>query len=188
MPSLLDLDHQVHEAAEDKRHSTPVKVLGVLSEIGDQPQLRLLCGGMLLAGLVRRDPRLLAAGARMLLAHELATAAKGAVKRRVDRRRPRSAEGKHEEAPRPGHSADKEDSSFPSGHSAGALAVARGFGAVYPQHQPAALLAAGGVALAQIPRCAHYPTDVGAGLAIGLAADGVVGLAWRIVRRLVGRG
>lgn len=185
MSRLLDIDHEVHEAVEGESGSAPVKVLGLLSEVGDQPQLRLLCGGMLAMGLLRRDPRLLAAGARMLLAHEVATAAKSVIKRRIDRRRPRSADGKHEEAPHPGHSASKEESSFPSGHSAGAMAVARGFGAVYPEHQGAALLAAGGVALAQIPRCAHYPTDVGAGLAIGLAADGVIGLAWRIVRRAV---
>ncbi|MET1083287.1 MAG: hypothetical protein ABWY12_09615, partial [Burkholderiales bacterium] len=50
------------------------------------------------------------------------------------------------------------------------------------RHRAVALLAGSSVALAQIPRCAHYPTDVGAGVAIGVAADGIVGLAWRLVR------
>jgi membrane-associated phospholipid phosphatase len=38
------------------------------------------------------------------------------------------------------------------------------------------------VGAAQIPRCAHYPTDVGAGLALGAAANGAVGLLWRALK------
>lgn len=177
---LLNIDHKVHEAAEQTRSSGVVKVIGTLSEIGDQPQLRLLCGGMIAAGLLRGDPRLLAAGARMLVAHEVATAVKSAIKRRIDRKRPRSANFKHEKKPRPGRRTDKEESSFPSGHSAGATAVAMAFSAAYPEHRTAATLAAGAVAIAQIPRCAHYPTDVGAGMAIGAASSGATTLMLRL--------
>ncbi|WP_159873648.1 phosphatase PAP2 family protein [Novosphingobium sp. 9U] len=182
--ALLDIDHKAHAAAEQKRGSLTVRVAGMLSDIGDQPQARMLCAGVLLLGLARRDARLFGAGARMLVAHELATAAKSAVKHRVDRRRPRSASDRDDEKPRPGHSRDKEDNSFPSGHSAGAMAIASAYAAVYPQHRVPALLGAGAVAAAQIPRCAHYPSDVGAGLAIGAASSGVVSLVWRIVLRL----
>ena len=35
----------------------------------------------------------------------------------------------------------------------------------------------GVLALVQIPRCAHYPTDVGAGLALGVASEKAVDLA-----------
>jgi membrane-associated phospholipid phosphatase len=180
--ALLDVDHKIHEAVEQDRSSTVVKAAGKLSDVGDQPQLRLLCGGMIVLGVLRKDARMIAAGTRMLLAHELATAAKSAVKHRVHRRRPRSASGKHDEKPHAGHRSGKEDTSFPSGHSAGAMAVASAFSALYPEHRNPALIAAGAVALAQIPRCAHYPTDVGVGLTIGAAADGVIGLGWRLLR------
>jgi membrane-associated phospholipid phosphatase len=180
--ALLDMDHSVHEAVKPDRYSSVVKVLGKLSDIGDQPQARTLCGSLIVIGLVRSDTRMMAAGMRMLLAHELATAAKSVIKHRVDRKRPRSADGKHEERPTAGDSRDKEESSFPSGHSAGAMALACAYGAVYPQHRAGALLAGSSVALAQIPRCAHYPTDVGAGIAIGVAADGIFSLGWRLAR------
>lgn len=180
--ALLDADHKVHDLVEHDRPRTTVKVLGFLSEVGDQPQLRLISGGMILGGLVRRDARMIGAGARMLLAHELATAIKGAIKHRVDRKRPRSASGKSDEKPHPGHDRDKEENSFPSGHSAGSTAVSSAFSAVYPEYRIPALAASGAIALAQIPRRAHYPTDVGVGLVIGAASAGVVGLAWRIAQ------
>lgn len=180
--ALLDMDHKVHEAVKGGRSKPLVKLLGVLSDIGDQPQARLLCGSIIVVGLLRSDMRMVAGGARMLVAHEVATAIKSAVKHRVDRKRPRSASDKDEEKPQAGRSNDKEESSFPSGHSAGAMAIASAFSAVYPAQRKPAMVAASAIALAQIPRCAHYPTDVGAGLAIGAAADGLVGLAWRLVR------
>lgn len=180
--ALLDVDHKVHEAVKQDRSSALVKAAGTLSDIGDQPQLRLLCGGMIVLGLLRKDARMVAAGTRMLLAHEVATGAKSAIKHRIHRRRPRSASGKHDEKPHAGRRDDKEDTSFPSGHSAGAMAVGSAFAALYPEHRKPALIAAGAIAVAQIPRCAHYPTDVGVGLAIGAAANGLVGLAWRLLR------
>jgi membrane-associated phospholipid phosphatase len=180
--ALLDADHKVHDLVKQDRSRATVKVMGFLSDVGDQPQLRLISGGTILAGLVRRDAKMIGAGVRMLLAHELATATKGAIKHRVNRKRPRSASDKGDEKPRPGHDRDKEESSFPSGHSAGSTAVSSAFAAVYPEYRVPALAASGAVALAQIPRRAHYPTDVAVGLAIGAASARVVGLAWRLAQ------
>lgn len=189
--ALLDADHKVHDAIKNDGPRASVRVLGVISEVGDQPQLRLLCGGLILSGLVRRDLRMIGAGTRMLAAHELATALKSAIKQRVNRKRPRSAAGKDQEKPRPGHDRGKEESSFPSGHSAGATAVGGAFSAVYPEYRIPALAASSAIALAQIPRRAHYPTDVGVGLAIGAVSAGVVGLAWQLAKagatRLIAR-
>jgi membrane-associated phospholipid phosphatase len=42
--------------------------------------------------------------------------------------------------------------------------------------------AAGLIAVSQVPRCAHYPTDVAAGLAVGLAAEAVTNAAWNAAR------
>ena len=185
--ALLDMDHDVHQAVKGHQSRPSIKLLSALSDIGDQPQARLLCGGLIVAGLASKDGRMIVAGVRMLVAHELATATKTAIKHRIDRKRPRAASDREDEKPEAGDSREKEDSSFPSGHSAGAMALASALGAVYPRHRGSALLTGGAVALAQIPRCSHYPTDVGAGIAIGVAADGVVGLAWRIARSVAMR-
>jgi len=135
-------------------------------------------------GLVRRDGRMVGAGARMLLSHELATVAKRAAKNRVDRWRPHSVKRGKAIKPRPGSSKAKARNSFPSGHSAGAMAVASAFAAEYPEHRASALAAGGAVGLTQVPTTRHYPSDVVAGAAIGVATDAVVGLAWPAVLRL----
>jgi membrane-associated phospholipid phosphatase len=171
--ALQVVDEAIAEATLPIQHNKAVQLLGTLSEIGDQPQVRTLSAGLIGAGLLTRNPRLARTGVRMLAAHELATAVKSFVKRRVDRTRPRSlGQG---EAPRirPGDSHEKEETSFPSGHSAGAAAAARAFQREYPEQATAAYVGAGLVALAQIPRCAHYPTDVGAGLAVGVVSESV---------------
>jgi undecaprenyl-diphosphatase len=177
--ALQEADKAVTEAVVPYRQTAAVKALSWLSELGDQPQMRLLCGAVVVAGLARRDMRLAATGVRMLAAHQLATSAKNVIKQRVDRTRPRQvAQGNGSHKMKPGGSEAKEETSFPSGHSAGAAAVARAFARDYPEHGAAAYAAGGLIALAQIPRCAHYATDVGAGIAIGLASAELVGAGW----------
>jgi membrane-associated phospholipid phosphatase len=176
--ALLEVDAKAREAVIPHQEDAPVKVLSWYSEIGDQPQLRALSAGLFLSGALARNPRMMRAGARMLLAHELATFIKNFVKHRVDRTRPRTAEDEEDQKAELGGSTDKEETSFPSGHSAGATAVAAAFSREFPEYAAPALAAAGAAALAQIPRCAHYPTDVGAGIAIGAAADASVNLVW----------
>ena len=174
--ALLELDHAAHQAVKPVRHHPAVKVLGAVSDIGDQWPLRLLSGGVLLAGVIRRDQRMVRAGARMLLAHEMATLTKNAIKQRIDRSRPRSARNEGDRTPKPGNNTDKEETSFPSGHSAGAMAVASAMAGEYPALRGPALGAGALVAAAQIPRCAHYPTDVGAGMVIGVLAGKLSGV------------
>jgi membrane-associated phospholipid phosphatase len=176
--ALMDADKAAADAAGPYRKSMAVRAMAWASELGDQPQMLILSGGLLALGLVRRDGRMARAGGRMIAAHLLATMAKNFIKHRVDRTRPRSTGNGKGHAIRPGRSHAKEETSFPSGHSAGAAAVARAFARDYPEHQGAALAGAGFIALAQIPRCAHYPTDVGAGVAIGLAAEKAVDAVW----------
>lgn len=184
---VFEIDKRVRRALLPYRETTPVKAVSWFSQAGDQTQLRLLAGGMMAIGLIRRDPRMIGAGVRMLVAHEAATLMKDFVKRRVIRTRPRSAAGKAQK-PRKGRDTRKEESSFPSGHSAGAVAVARAAAAVYPEHRTAANAAAAAVSLGRIPGCAHYPTDVAAGAAIGALAAGLVNAAWRRVAGTARRG
>jgi membrane-associated phospholipid phosphatase len=176
---LLELDRKVRAAVVPYKGTGPVKVLGWLSDMGDQRQLRIVAGAMVLAGVVRSDARMVRAGLRMFVAHELATVAKNFIKHRVDRTRPRSSSRTSEQKPRAGHSRKKEETSFPSGHSAGSMAVARAFAREYPEHRAVAYALAGGIALAQIPRCAHYPSDVVVGLAVGAAAEELMQLTVR---------
>jgi membrane-associated phospholipid phosphatase len=180
--AVLAADAAAAEAALPYQGSTAMEALGRFASLGDQPPLRTLCAALIAAGLAGGDRRLAKAGLRMLAAHTLATFAKDFVKHRVDRTRPRSKGRKGKDhVPKPGRRTAKEETSFPSGHSAGAAAVAGAFARDYPEYAAPAYAAAGALALAQIPRCAHYPTDVGAGLAIGLAADAVVDIGFRLV-------
>ena len=175
---VVKADAAVTEEFREHRDSWPMRLLGTLSEVGDQPQLRLISGATFFAGLVSRNPRLMRTGIRMLVAHELATAAKDFVKLRVDRLRPRSADTPEKAKPREGRHTGKEITSFPSGHTAGSVAVAGAFAREFPDYSGAALAAAGAVAVAQIPRCAHYPTDVGAGAFIGAGTEALLGKVW----------
>lgn len=170
-------DVAVAKAVAPIRDTPPVRALSWLSDIGDQPQMRILCGAVIAIGLARRDSRLALAGVRMIVAHSLATGIKSAIKHRVDRTRPKLLveRGDYEMGAGDDHGHDR--SSFPSGHTAGAVAVASAFAAVYPEYRAQAHGAAAGVALMQIPRCEHYPTDVGAGAVIGFASAAAVGAA-----------
>jgi membrane-associated phospholipid phosphatase len=179
--AALDADAGVASAMRRQQGSPLVRALDFVADLGDQPPMRILCGSVIAVGLIGGDRRLAKAGLRMLAAHTLATVVKDVVKKRVDRTRPRAAAKPGKDSrPRPGRRTAKEETSFPSGHSAGAAAVARAFARDYPEYALPAYGAAAALALAQIPRCAHYPTDVGAGLAIGVAAEKAVDLAARL--------
>lgn len=176
---VAEADAEVHEVFEPLRESSIVKAIAVASELGDQPQLRIISAGCIAAGLLSSNARLTRAGLRMLLAHEVATLAKNMVKDKVDRTRPRSAKSMKQRQPRRGRSSQKEETSFPSGHTAGALSVARAFSREYPERKVPALLSAALVAAAQVPRCAHYVSDVGAGALVGLASEAASAALWR---------
>ena len=177
--ALLDFDEQAHELFKPAASSRIAEALEPISKLGDQPQLRTLCAGMIIVGMLTRNRRLTNAGSRMIIAHETATFAKEILKTEIDRTRPRSATSRDDKKPRKGNHESKELSSFPSGHSAGAIATARAFAREYPEAGVSAIAAAAGIAAVQIVRCAHYPTDVAAGLAIGMVAEFGTDVLWR---------
>ena len=178
---LLEADAKTVEAAQPYQDNA---LLERLADLGDQPAMRVLCAATVAAGILSRDRRFVRAGFRMLAAHTLATWTKNFVKHRVDRTRPRSAgDPRKDHRLAPGRSKAKEETSFPSGHAAGAAAVARAFAREVPEWAAPACGIGGVLALAQIPRCAHYPTDVGAGIAIGLASEAAVDAGLRLVSR-----
>jgi membrane-associated phospholipid phosphatase len=186
---LIDLDDCARQLFEPYTDTKPVRALDLLSKIGDQPELRVIAGGLLVVGTLVGNDRLVRAGSRMLIAHEAATVVKDMIKTNIDRTRPRSANNRDAKKPKKGDHTAKEKTSFPSGHSAGAIAAARAFSREFPEYGPAPIGGAALVAASQVPRCAHYPTDVAAGLLIGLVVEGITNAAWdaaEMDRRSVG--
>ena len=172
-------DTAAAKAAAPARRPPPVRVLGVVSELADQPPLIAICASVLAVGLLSRNRRLANAGGRMLAAELLATGMKSFVKHRIDRTRPHVEEDGGTYAMAPGDDPAPEANSFPSGHTAGAVAVARAFAREYPEHAVAAYVTAGVMAAVQVPRCKHYPTDLAAGAAVGAVGETMVHLAER---------
>ncbi len=176
--TVEEADLAVAREAAEVRHHPVTQALGQLSEIADQPPMFALGAVVLAGGLVSGERRLAEAGARLLASVALATAIKTVVKKTVVRTRPHVlAEGGSYETGLLG-ATDGPHSSFPSGHTADAVAAARAVARVYPQAQVPAYGAAAAIAAIQIPRCAHYPSDVGAGAVVGLVAEAVADLAW----------
>ena len=179
-------DIAVAEAAAPARDTPAVRALGWVSEIADQPPLITLCAATFAAGLILRDGRMARAGGRMLAAELLATKLKSLVKHRIDRTRPHVVANGGRYRARKGHDHDGAMNSFPSGHTAGAVAVARAYAREYPERAPAAYTGAAAIGAIQIPRSKHYPADVGAGAAIGLIAEKAVQLSEIALRRVAG--
>ena len=167
-----EVDLVVTEAMDEQRNRPLVRAAGFLSEIGDQPPLRALTLGAAAMGLWRGDPRLTRAGLRMFAAHSLATGVKTLVKRSIDRTRPDHALDTRYRM-EAGDSRRHELSSFPSGHTAGALAVTQALARDYPGSGAVGLAATAAIAAVQVPRCKHFVSDIVAGAAIGWAAEQV---------------
>lgn len=172
---LVDADIDMgHGVAAELRHHPAVKVAGALSEVADQPPMVAINLATIAAGLIARDDRLTRTGIRMLAAHGLATLAKAAIKHRVDRARPKLFASREAHRPTPGDRDEGPHNSFPSGHTAGAVAVARAVAREYPGAAVPVQAMAGGIALIQIPRGTHFPIDVAVGAVIGWAAEAIV--------------
>jgi membrane-associated phospholipid phosphatase len=182
--AIAHADVETAKAVAPVRGTWPVRLLGAASEVADQPQLITLCAATFAAGLLLRDRRLADTGGRMLAAELIATGLKSLVKANVDRTRPYVVADGGEHVLEPGHSRESRDNSFPSGHTAGAVAVARAVARGYPDHAVAAYATAGSIAAIQIPRCRHYPSDLAAGAVVGLAAEAIVAAGARLAAKL----
>lgn len=180
-------DIETAEAAGRERHRPLVRWAGWASEIADQPQLAAMCAATALAGVAMRRPALVGTGLRMLLAHGLATGAKSWIKNRVRRSRPNVVieDGHYEREA--AETEDPRERSFPSGHTAGALAVAGVVAWRHPVLAAPAIVLAAAASLVQLPRAKHYPSDLAAGAVIGLAAAGLSVGAFAIAARALGR-
>jgi undecaprenyl-diphosphatase len=167
--------HKIAEA----RDTWPVRIAGAASEAADQPPLIALSMATVVLGAVLQRREIARGGVRMLAAHALATGIKTALKTGIDRTRPQKAiaEGHHIGK---GHGTEDTDlNSFPSGHTAGAVAVAQAAARDMPAVALPARMAAFAAAAIQMPRGKHYFSDVIAGAAIGWASEQAVSAAFR---------
>ncbi|WP_431945170.1 phosphatase PAP2 family protein [Actinacidiphila sp. bgisy167] len=121
----------------------------------------------LMAGLGGRRGRT-AAWAGLSAVGVAQVAAGVAVKPLTDRPRPPPRWVPRDIGERPG------SSSFPSGHTAAAVAFAAAVGRTWPTMGAACALPAAMVALERVHSGSHYPSDVAAGAVIGLAAARLV--------------
>lgn len=169
LPERVDVE--IIEKLRPLLQKPAVRRLGKLGELGDEPPLLLISATLLVGGTLARKPPLQRAAIRMALAHLIAIGFKEWGKNNVDRSRPdeQLKEGRYHMAK--GHSRDADLRSFPSGHTAGALAVARAFSRDYPRYTKPVLAAAAVIGALQVPRRAHYPGDVVAGGVAGAVAE-----------------
>jgi membrane-associated phospholipid phosphatase len=168
-------EHRLLEPVLELNGSTLVRALTPLAKAADEPPLIALSLATLATGAVLRHPRTLRTGARMFAAHLVANGLKTVLKGAVDRRRPNAVEDGPEIKPGSGTD-DKAANAFPSGHTAGALAVAQAVAHEVPRlAAPARVVAviAGGM---QVPRGAHYASDVLSGAIVGWVSERIAGV------------
>lgn len=172
--AVEEADIKVGHKAAGSADYPLVRVLGAVSELADQPPLIALSLATAGVGLARADRRLTRTGGRMLASHVLATAMKALIKRNIDRARPGLFASMREHRLTKGERNEGPMNSFPSGHTAGALAVSRAVVREYPERALPAYGATAAVAAVQLPRGAHFPIDIVVGAAIGWAAEALV--------------
>jgi membrane-associated phospholipid phosphatase len=168
------------------RENRSVRALGFVGEAADQPPLIGASLATMGAGAVLRSPRLLRTGLRMLASELVSTGIKGVVKHHVNRTRPHKMLEEGRYALHTDGKGSKDEgpwNSFPSGHTAGAVATGRAVSREYPKAAPAAGLGALLVAAIQLPRGKHFVSDVIAGALIGAASEALVHAAARRLGR-----
>ena len=174
-------DRKLSSAAAKAKDSPPIRVAAAIGELADQPPLIALSTAMLIAGVALSKPAIARAGARMLASHLLATAIKTVIKRSIDRTRPDAAHTGDAYRLEKGGDHGHDLASFPSGHTAGIVAVARALTREFPESAPAATAVSVAVAAVQLPNAKHYASDVAAGAVIGLVSEAAVDRAFAAV-------
>jgi membrane-associated phospholipid phosphatase len=168
---LEKADIELGKKIAKHRHHPVAKAAGKASKLGDQGPLYALSAGVLAVGVASRDRKITDTGLSMLAAIAAADGAKRLVKNLVHRTRPHVVLDKGHYEADAGGSDDKHKQSFPSGHMAGATAVARALARNHPEAGAVAGVAAIGIGVSRIAKGAHWPLDVFAGAVIGLVAE-----------------
>ena len=173
---LEKADIEIGKKIAKHRHHPAAKAAGKASKLGDQGPLYALSAGVLAVGVAARDRRLTDTGLSMLAAIAAADVTKRIVKRLVRRTRPKVLLDAGDYEADTGGSDDKNEQSFPSGHTACTVAAARALARHVPQARAAAGAAAVAIGISRVAEGKHWPLDVAAGGIIGLAAEAFAAL------------
>ena len=179
---LEQADIRLGETLAAKRKHALVQGLGKADVIGDQGPLYSVSAAVLAAGLLLRDRRLTGTGVAMLAAIGAADFGKSLTKGLVHRTRPHVLMDKDRYDVGTGESEEKPEQSFPSGHMAGSVAVARAVSRNHPAAGAAATIGAAAIGLSRLAKGAHWPLDVLGGAVIGLVAEKITAVALAAVR------
>lgn len=179
---VAHLEHRALQPLTALRDSKVVRVLEPLAKASDEPPLLTLALGTLAVGTLLRRPAVIRTGARMVASHLVATGAKTLLKGAVDRTRPHAA-GDEPKVKKGTGTKDKSKNAFPSGHTAGAVAVAQALAHEVPGAALPVRALAGTAGALQVPRGAHYLSDVIAGAAVGWLAERIAAVALKAVER-----
>ncbi|WP_319724175.1 phosphatase PAP2 family protein [Streptomyces sp. MB09-01] len=143
------------------------QVLPPVEDAAEHTKLWWAAAVIMTAGGGWRGRKAAAAGITAMAVAELLS--NGVAKQVVERRRPPKEWIPHDDVE------DRPDSSsFPSGHTAAAVAFTAAVASCWPWAGAACAVPTVLVALERVHSGAHYPSDVAAGAAIGLAAAALV--------------
>lgn len=163
LTGLYETDRVLTQRAASRIPSGVAQALSAVEESAEST--KLWCGGAVAMAWLGgwRGRRAAAAGLGALLVAQLAS--NGLFKQLADRRRPPEEWIPHDEVD------DRPDSSsFPSGHTAAAVAFTAAVAPTWPAAGALCAVPAAMVAVERVQSGAHYPSDVAAGVAIGLAS------------------
>jgi len=153
-------------------HLTWLEQTGDLgTRLGSGAMLVSLSVALLLAGFALKRPRVFEAGWRSLLAHGLAALVAQSLKHTIGRPRPRFMHADNGFPWRPSFESGLD--SFPSGHTTASFAVATVLAKIFPRLAWPVYGLASFVAVSRAVRGSHFPTDVMAGVCLGM----VVGIS-----------
>ncbi|WP_324605358.1 phosphatase PAP2 family protein [Streptomyces sp. NRRL F-2664] len=152
------------------------RLLPPVEEAAEHTKLWWAAAVLMAAGGGRRGRKAAATGITAMAVAELL--ANGVAKPLVERRRPPK-----EWIPHPDVQDRPDSSSFPSGHTAAAVAFTAAVAPTRPGAAAACCVPAVMVAIERVHSGAHYPSDVAAGAAIGLTAAALVRAAPRLLLR-----
>lgn len=163
LTDLNEIDGALTRRAASRIPPGVAKALSVVEESAESTKLWWGAAAVMAWKGGWRGRRAAAAGLGALMAAQLVS--NGLCKQLADRPRPPAEWIPHDEV------ADRPDSSsFPSGHTAAAVAFTAAVVPTWPVAGALCAVPAGMVAVERVQSGAHYPSDVAAGAAIGLAA------------------
>lgn len=156
------------------RETPAVKTVAKVAKLGEQEPLYAVAALLTGAGVGLGRPELIRSGLRMTEAIGAADALKSLVKKGVARSRPKTVIEEDRYVREAGDSDHgKAEQPSPSGHVACSLAAGLAPSRVEPRLAPAVGLAVTGLSVTRVLEGEHWPSDVAAGLVIGLAAEAV---------------